>query len=566
MVEYSFDSGTTWSTSFVPPTQGAVSVEVRQRDLAGNQGSASTAFAYTYDTLAPVIPGITGLTTDTGSSSTDKVTSIPALTLTGTEATAVVEYSFDGGTTWNTSNVPPTQGAVSVEARQRDLAGNQGSASSAFAYTYTYNSVRPTVTVYSLSPDTGSSATNQVTNNTSPTLTFTFSEPVYGTNANVTVTNAALTPITPTSVTGWGTATLSMTFTTLPDSVYTVTLDGSSAAPIKDLAGNVINGNQGNGNHVVTFQVNTVAPAIPGITGLTTDTGSSSTDLLTSNPALTVTGTEANAVVEYSFNGGTTWSTSFVPPTQGAVSVEVRQRDLAGNQGSASTAFAYTYDSLVPAIPAITGLTADTGGSSINKVTSNPALTVTGTEVNAVVEYSFNGGTTWSTSNVPPTQGVVAVEVRQRDLAGNQGSASAAFAFTFDTVRPAVTAYSLSPDTGSSSTNQVTSNRSPTLTFTFGEPVYGAASNVTVTNAASAPITPTSVTGWGTSTLIMTFTTLPEQCLHRHAGRVIGHPDQGFGRERHQWQPGQRQPRGDLPGRDARPGHPGNRRSDHRHR
>ena len=358
----------------------------------------------------------------------------------------MVEYSFNGGTTWSTSNVPPTQGAVSVEVRQRDLAGIQGLASTAFAFTY--DTVRPTVTVYSLSPDTGSSATDQVTNNTSPTLTFTFSEPVYGANTNVTVTNAALASITPTSITGWGTSTLSMTFTTLPDSVYTVTLDGSSAARSRILAGNVINGNQGNGNHVVTFQVDTVAPAIPGITGLTTDTGSSSTDKLTSNPALTVTGTEANAVVEYSFNGGTTWSTSNVPPTQGEVTVIVRQRDLAGNQGLASTAFTYTYDSVAPAIPGITGLTTDTGSSSTGNVTSNPALTLTGTEANAVVEYSFNG-TTWSTSNVPPTQGAVTVIVRQRDLAGNQGSASTAFAYTYS-VRPTVTVYSLSPDTGSS--------------------------------------------------------------------------------------------------------------------
>ena len=170
------------------------------------------------------------------------------------------------------------------------MAGNQSAASAAIAYTY--DTVRPTVTVYSLSPDTGSSSTDQITNNTSPTLTFTFSEPVYGTSANVTVTNAALASITPTSITGWGTTMLSVIFTVLPDSVYTITLDGSSAAPIKDLAGNVINGNQGNGNHVVTFQVDTAAPAILGITGLTTDTGSSSTDTYTSNPALTVTGTE----------------------------------------------------------------------------------------------------------------------------------------------------------------------------------------------------------------------------------------------------------------------------------
>ena len=154
----------------------------------------------------------------------------------------------------------------------------------------------------------------------------------------------------------------------------------------RDLAGN-----QGSASTAFAYTYDSLVPAIPGITGLTTDTGSSSTDKVTSNPALTLTNVEGTAVVEYSFDGGTTWSTKFVPPTQGAVSVEVRQRDLAGNQGSASTAFAYTYDTVVPAIPGITGLTTDTGSSSTDNVTSNPALTLTNVEGTAVVEYSFDG-------------------------------------------------------------------------------------------------------------------------------------------------------------------------------
>ncbi|MFO0864206.1 MAG: hypothetical protein U0744_06045 [Gemmataceae bacterium] len=40
------------------------------------------------------------LTVDTGSNNADKITSNGALTLTGVESGASVEYSIDGGTTW----------------------------------------------------------------------------------------------------------------------------------------------------------------------------------------------------------------------------------------------------------------------------------------------------------------------------------------------------------------------------------------------------------------------------------------------------------------------------------
>ena len=75
--------------------------------------------------------------------------------------------------------------------------------------------------------------------------------------------------------------------------------------------------------------VDETAPTAPGV-ALTSDTGSSSSDHITNNPALTLSSIESGAKVEYSLDGGTTWSTS--APTaqlvQGSNTVDVRQTDV----------------------------------------------------------------------------------------------------------------------------------------------------------------------------------------------------------------------------------------------
>ena len=48
-------------------------------------------------------------------------------------------------------------------------------------------------------------------------------------------------------------------------------------------------------------------------------------------------------------------------------------------------------------------LTDDTGTLSIDQVTSNPGLTISGAETGAMIEYSVNGSTTWSTTYTVPT-------------------------------------------------------------------------------------------------------------------------------------------------------------------
>ena len=93
----------------------------------------------------------------------------------------------------------------------------------------------------------------------------------------------------------------------------------------------------------------------------------------------------------------------------------------------------FTLDSVVPGAPTV-ALTLDTGTSNSDKITSNGALTVTPAEAGGVVEYSINGGSSW-TSSFSAVEGVNNVQVRQIDAAGNAGSATS-FSFTLDRSAP----------------------------------------------------------------------------------------------------------------------------------
>src|ERR1019366_3195364 len=145
------------------------------------------------------------------------------------------------------------------------------------------------------------------------------------------------------------------------------------------------------------FKVAAVAEAAPRAP-LTHLTGSSSSDSITNNPTLTLTGIETagGTKVEYSIDG-TTWTTS--APTvaqlvQGSNTIDVRQTDVAGN-GSVVPPITFTLDTVAPAAPGVT-LTHDNGASSSDSITNNPTLTLTGIETagGTKVEYTIDG-TTW---------------------------------------------------------------------------------------------------------------------------------------------------------------------------
>ncbi|WP_346269069.1 Ig-like domain-containing protein [Burkholderia ambifaria] len=407
VVEYSTDSGHTWNNGF-NAVEGMNDVLVRQTDVAGNT-SDPTAFNFTLDTSAAA-PGV-ALTTDSGSSSTDHITNVGTLTLTGVETGATVEYSTDGGHTWNNS-FNAVEGVNDVQIRQTDVAGNT-SAPNSFSFTLDTSAAAPGV---ALTGDSGSSATDHVTD-------------VGTLNLNGVETGATVEYSTD------GGHTWNTSFNAV---------EGVNDVQVRqtDVAGNTSDPTSFN------FTLDTSAAA-PGV-ALTSDSGSSSTDHITNVGTLNVSGVETGAVVEYSTDGGHTWNTSF-NAVEGVNDVQVRQTDVAGNT-SDPTAFSFTLDTSAAA-PGV-ALTTDSGTNTTDHITNVGTLNVSGVETAAVVEYSIDGGHTWNTS-FSAVEGVNDVQVRQTDIAGNTSDPTA-FSFTLDT-SAAAPGVALTTDSGTNATDHITS-------------------------------------------------------------------------------------------------------------
>ena len=113
--------------------------------------------------------------------------------------------------------------------------------------------------------------------------------------------------------------------------------------------------------------------------------------------------------------------------------MSVRQTDLAGNV-SPPNSLSFTLDNTIAA--PVVSLAVDTGDSHSDKLSNLGILKVTG-ETGAEIEYSTDGGTSWTSSFNPTHQGQNSVLVRQTDTAGN--SASTTFSFDYDTSKPIFT-------------------------------------------------------------------------------------------------------------------------------
>ncbi|OMO28594.1 VCBS domain-containing protein [Vibrio lentus] len=255
--------------------------------------------------------------------------------------------------------------------------------------------------------DSGSSNTDNITNDTTPTITG---------------------------------------HTDIPFSKVTI-YDGSTPVghAVSDASGqyNVVVSSLPNGDHNLSAKALAPSSTLPATSpalsvhidtditplqvSLTHDTGRSTSDLITSDGVLTISGQEAGATIEYSVDGGHTWSNTFTPQT-GTNTVEVRQTDTAGNV-STSSSLTFTLDNTATA-PSVS-LTSDSGGSSSDKITNVGDLSVGGIEQGATVEYSIDNGVHWSTQ-FTPAEGQNNVQVRQTDVAGNV-SPSTSLSYTLDT-------------------------------------------------------------------------------------------------------------------------------------
>ncbi|MDX9749042.1 MAG: Ig-like domain-containing protein, partial [Paludibacter sp.] len=154
-----------------------------------------------------------------------------------------------------------------------------------------------------------------------------------------------------------------------------------------------------------------------------------------------------------------------------------------GASGSLGANKAIIIDTSVPSAPSSPDLAtgSDTGSSSTDNVTSDNTPTFTGTaEANSTVTVisSVNGtlGTTtadgsgnWSYTAGTMTSGAHNITATATDAAGNTSSASSSLSITIDTTAPSAPSgpdLATGSDTGSSSTDNVTSDNTPTFTGT----------------------------------------------------------------------------------------------------
>lgn len=294
LVEYSFD-GIIW-TSTAPAGLPDGTYAIKLRQSADGETSSVTDFTFAYDATAPAKLSV-GLTHDAGSDATHHITADTSLTIGNQETGATVEYSLDNGGSW-TSTAPANlaDGDYKLLVRQTDAAGNS---SDPTELDFTTRGVSGALTL-ALAHDTGTSNSDNITNDATIAV-------------GGIVSGGTITYFIDDDEDG-----VSDLPTNWSDGDHTIIAHQTDAGGTStDVA--------------LTFTLDTVAPDVLEI-ALRNDDGTSTTDGITSDYTLDITGTENGALIEYSLDGGKTWSTDAPAGlAAGDYTVTVRQTDLAGN-------------------------------------------------------------------------------------------------------------------------------------------------------------------------------------------------------------------------------------------
>ncbi|MCR1553238.1 MAG: Ig-like domain-containing protein [Enterobacter cloacae] len=485
---------------------GSYVINAQVSNTIGN--SASDNHTVTVDLTAPSMGiSIDSLQNDTGLSATDFITSNSQVVVNGSLTAQLgnnekAQISLDGGATWSDLSVTGTtwrytdgrtltDGTYQYQVRVVDNAGNVGATDSQDVVIDLTAPAATTITVDSITQDTGLSGSDFITSDTQISLKGTLGAALgSGDHAQISL-DGGLT-WTDVSVSG-----LSWTYVdgrTLADGDYNYQLR------VIDDAGNI----SATASQVVT--IDTVAPDASktiAIDSISDDTGLSSSDFITNDTSLTLHGSLGATLAdgEYaqiSIDGGVTWQNVIVTGnswyyvdgrTLGNQTYDyyVRVVDAAGNVG-ASAHQQVTVDTVAPdaAITvSVDNITVDTGFDNNDFLTSSTSYTLHGTlgaELGAgeYVQVSMDGGTTWVYATVSGTQwsyndtrtltdGSYNYQVRVVDQAGNVG-ATTSQAVTVDTQAPqyGVTIDSISEDTGQSGSDFITMDTTLTINGSLG--------------------------------------------------------------------------------------------------
>ena len=485
---------------------GSYVINAQVSNTIGNSGSDN--HSVTVDLTAPSMGiSIDSLQNDTGLSATDFITNDAQVVVNGSLTAQLgnnekAQISLDGGATWidltvtgttwrYTDGRTLTDGTYQYQVRVIDNAGNVGSTDSQDVVIDLTKPAATTITVDSVSQDTGLSDSDFITSDNQISLKGTLGAALgSGDHAQISL-DGGLT-WTDVSVSG-----LSWTYVdgrTLADGDYNYQLR------VIDDAGNI----SATTSQVVT--IDTVAPDASktiAIDRISDDTGLSSSDFITNDTSLTLHGSLGATLAdgEYaqiSIDGGVTWQNVIVTGnswyyvdsrTLGNQTYDyyVRVVDAAGNVG-ASAHQQVTVDTVAPdaAITVtVDNITVDTGFDNNDFLTSSTSYTLHGTlgaELGAgeFVQVSMDGGTTWVYATVSGTQwsysdtrtltdGSHNYQVRVIDQAGNVG-ATTSQAVTVDTQAPqyGITIDSISEDTGQSGSDFITMDTTLTINGSLG--------------------------------------------------------------------------------------------------
>ena len=456
----------TWTLNIVGPLAPGSThpYTATATDLAGNTSTLSLVFQVVISNSAPNKPAITGISTDSGRSATDGITNDQTLAVTGTSDANVTITVFDGAASLGTTTSNNSGAWAFVDTRTladgskhnytataSDAAGNASAPSAVFVAQI--DITPPTAPViWAIVTDVKSPAdmvdcddmdmddTGDPTPNLSGVAEANSLVKIFD---GATVLGTVLTDVT-------GNWSFADTRTVVNNPQYTATAT--------DVAGNT-----SAVSAVFSPVIDRTAPNAPSITGISPDTGSSSSDGITSATKLVVSGTaEANALVAVyedatvlgavTADGAGNWS--FNDPrtlADGTHNYSALASDQSGNTSFRSTIFVVTVDTKPPAAPSRPDLTdaSDSGASHTDNLTNVTTPAFVGTaEANSTVRLVEGGkilGTAaassagnWTITSSTLADGVHNIAAQAVDAAGNAGPVSQALAVTIDTVNPTI--------------------------------------------------------------------------------------------------------------------------------
>ena len=346
--QFSFDDGKTWQLSNQKTFTKNEEVKIRVKDEAGNISPVRLESITKIDKDAPVVSSITGNPT----AWTNKDVT---LTINATDAGCGLHstpYSFDDGSTWQTSNKKTFSSNQVVKIKVKDKLGN------------TYET---SVTI---------SKIDKVT----PTISGVTGNPTAWTKGDVTLTITASDAESGLQSTPYSFDN-GATWVSSNKQVFTQNKD--VIIKVRDVAGNITTYNK--------IVINKIDKNAPTISSVVKNPGT----WTRGNVTLTVTATDAGSGLHssaYSFDGGSTWQTANTKTyTNNTNGIIIKVRDVLGNTATYQTINITNIDKTAPIISKVEGNpTAWTNKDVTLKITATDA----GCGLHAT-PYSFDGGKTW---------------------------------------------------------------------------------------------------------------------------------------------------------------------------